>query len=140
MGMRIFLFAAFLAAFAPPATAFGQAYGLRSLRPVGLSSQVTGNDRKQLLHFRNDLGEQYLLYEESASAGGVREVAGLATYMSSTDHVCSIDLECKTKAFCTGDCKKFYYEVFNTSVSGGRAGRNECTIKAFSCNVPGSGP
>jgi hypothetical protein len=136
MALRwIYTFTAFaLFSLSGECVAFGQSYGLRNLRPIGLSSTTSGASRSQLLHFQNDLGDQYLLYEENTSAGGVREIAGLLPFLGHADYVCSIDLDCTTKAFCTGDCKKLYYEIFNTSAP---SGRNACTIKAFSCSQGG---
>jgi hypothetical protein len=108
-------------------------YGLRNLRPVGFTQKASANDRQQLFHFQNELGDHYFLYEENSSEGGVRELAGLVGFASNSGHLCSIDLDCQEKAFCSGDCKKLYYEFFNVPPP---VGRNSCKIRAFSCAVP----
>lgn len=136
MGMRILMRAFIVLLLGWSHLAFAQAYGLRNLRPEGLSQQLVTGARRQLLHFKNELGDHFLLYEENAAAGGVPEIAGLAHFLGNPSYVCSIDLDCRAKAFCTGDCRKLYYEIFNTAAP---AGRNSCTIKAFSCSQPGGG-
>ncbi len=139
MELRTLAWAFSLLAAASPA--FGQSYGLGNLRPLSLSQKMSGSNREALLHFENEQGEHYILYEENPAFGGVKEIASLVSFIGNSNHICSIDLDCQSKAFCTSGCKKLYYEVFNSAAP---SGRNSCAIKAFTCSVqnplPSSGP
>ena len=108
-------------------------YNLRNLRPVGLSGQNYGERRRELLQFTNEQGKQNLLYEELTSQPSVKEITRLAPFLASSRHTCSIDLECKAKAFCTDNCRSLYYELSNSPADPALADKSNCVLRAFSC-------
>lgn len=108
-------------------------YNLRNLRPVGLSGQSYGERRRELLQFTNEQGKQSILYEELSSQPTVKEITRLAPFLASSRHTCSIDLECKAKAFCTDNCRSLYYELSNSPADPALADKSNCVLRAFSC-------
>jgi hypothetical protein len=119
-----------------PATP-GVKYNLRNLKPVGLSEQYQGARNRELLQFTNEQGKQNILYEEATTLPTLKEINRLAPFMASSVHTCSIDLECKTKAFCTDNCRSLFYEVTNNPTDPSLAEKSNCVLRAFTCLTEG---
>jgi hypothetical protein len=116
-----------------------ETYFLRGLKPVGLSQQAAGNGIRQLLQFKNEQGSQNIVYEEIPAQPPVKEISLLAPFLASGVHTCSIDLECKARAFCANECRSLYYEVTNSPAEPSMVDKSNCLIRAFSC-VIGNAP
>jgi hypothetical protein len=44
---------------------------------------------------------------------------------------CSLQVDCRSKAFCTGKCNHMYYQVSNISIAGSDSDR--CNLVSFTC-------
>lgn len=120
------------AALAAPAQTI--TYELRDLKPSGITQFSPSSDIvRHLLEFRNEQGSHHIIYEELASAPPLRTVASLRELASSFGSSCSIDVECTSKAFCTGDCRNMYYETANAAGDTYAPDRNKCRVQYFSC-------
>lgn len=117
--------------------AIGVKYNLRNLKPVGLSEQYQGTRNRELLQFTNEQGKQNILYEEATSLPPLKEINRLAPFMASSVHTCSIDLDCKAKAFCTDNCRSLFYEVSNNPTDPALAEKSNCVLRAFTCLTEG---
>lgn len=115
----------------------GVKYNLRNLKPVGLSEQYQGTRNRELLQFTNEQGKQNILYEEATTVPTLKEINRLAPFMASSVHTCSIDLECKAKAFCTDNCRSLFYEVTNNPADASLADKSNCVLRAFTCLTEG---
>jgi hypothetical protein len=115
-------------------------YELRDLKPAGITQYSAGDTVvRQYLEFKNEQGSHSIIYEESSSAPPLRTVTGLRELARAWDSSCAIDLECSSKAFCTGDCRMMYYEVANTPGDSFAPDRNKCRVHYFSCEKSQSG-
>lgn len=118
----------------PPAAAIR--YNLNNLRPVGMAQyevKAVGALR-QYMRFQNEQGSHFIIYEEVSVAPPLREIAPLRQAMIDSDGVFSMEIECPTKAFCTGDCQHMYYETTNAPPTPGvniTNDRNRCAILSF---------
>lgn len=108
-------------------------YNLRNLKPVGMSGQNNGDRRRELLQFTNEQGKQNILYEEATAHPTLKEIVRLAPFLASATHTCSVDLECKAKAFCTDNCRSLYYELSNNPSDPALADKSNCVLQAFTC-------
>lgn len=114
-------------------------YELRDLRPAGFTQHVgVGDAVRQYFDFQNDQGGHHVIYEEVASAPPSRTVPALRQAAVSYESLCSMDLECTSKAFCTGDCKHMYYETANAPGDSLAPDRNKCRVLYFTCEKAGS--
>ena len=110
-------------------------YSLDNLKPVSLA-QYNVTDRpglRQFFQFQNEEGMHFIVYEEVKGIAGSRELDGIRVYMSQWDSACNLELVCKTKAFCTGDCRNMYYEMTNSPNDTVFPERNNCTLESFTC-------
>lgn len=129
---------------APAASAPKVIYNLRNLKPVGLSEITEGGRSRELLQFKNEQGKQNLLYEEVSNLAALKQINRLAPFMASTVHTCSIDLECREKAFCTDNCRSLFYELTNlpanTPATAANSDKNNCEMRGFTCVIEQDGP
>lgn len=109
-------------------------YELRDLKPAGITQYASGMDTvRQYLQFQNAQGNHHVIYEEVPSLPPARTVVGLRQMASAFDSLCSMDIECSSKAFCTGDCRSMYYETSNAPADPVNPDRSKCKILFFSC-------
>jgi hypothetical protein len=127
---------------APAAPPTGQAivYEIRELTPAGITQYSPGADSllRQYLEFRNSQGTHYVIYEEGGGAPPLRNVAAIREMARAPDSTCAIDIECSSKAFCTGDCRNMYYETSNLPGDALAPDRNKCKVTYFSCEPKAS--
>jgi hypothetical protein len=122
------------AAATAPAAPTPVTYELRDLKPTGITQYTAvGDIVRQYFDFQNEQGSHHVIYEEIPSAAPAHSVVGLRQMASSFESLCAMDIECSSKAFCTGDCKHMYYEVANAPGDAGAPDRNKCKIHFFSC-------
>lgn len=109
-----------------------QIYSLSGLRPGGFSQYnlTEAPGIRQYLRFQGSASMHYLIYEEQEGSAPRKDISNLRQAMNSGEQTsCDLELECDTKAFCTGDCRNFYYELRNVP----KAGRNQCVLRSFDC-------
>lgn len=127
---------------APPAAPASQAivHEIRELTPAGITQYSSGADSvlRQYLEFRNNQGTHYVIYEEGAGAPPLRNIAAIREMARAADSTCAIDIECSSKAFCTGDCRNMYYETSNLPGDALAPDRNKCKVTYFSCEPKAS--
>ena len=141
--MKVFFFFLLLAsASAEEPGSKGIHYVLKSVKPANLSQYkvVERPGFRQFLEFQNESGSHFLIYEEVSALPPMREIAGLRQFLGQWDTECNLELDCKTKAFCTGDCHNMYYEFTNAPGDPQFPERNNCNIDAFSCEKKGTVP
>ena len=85
---------------APPVT-----YALKSLHPQTLALYQAVGGTRHHLRFQNDQGVHSLVFEGNEAPTVVSMLQSTAGWNS----VCSMELECGVKAYCTGDCRGIYY-------------------------------
>jgi hypothetical protein len=108
-------------------------YELRNLHPHGMTQVQSGGDvLRQYLEFRNEQGSHHVVYEE-VSGSPVRSISALRQQVGSLNSICSMDIECTTKAFCLDGCRNMYYEVSNAAADNLSPERDNCRITFFSC-------
>jgi|GEM_PF-5651544 len=128
---------------APPAPAANPqaiVYELRNLKPAGITQYSTSSDSilRQYFEFKNEQGSHNIIYEELSGNPPLRTVTSLREISRDFESNCAIDIECSTKAFCTGDCKNMYYEVANAPGDTYAPERNKCRVQYFSCEKAGA--
>jgi hypothetical protein len=105
-------------------------------------SQYSAKDRaalREYFHFANELGSHRFIYEEAELKPPLQGIAGMRGVMGNSQMLCSVDLECKTKAFCTGRCQNMYYELSNFPDDPALVDRNSCRVLTLKCNkTPGA--
>ena len=124
---------------APPPTALQSVhYSLQGLKPLGISqySVPSRSAQREYIHFQNEQGNHYVIYEEAAGAPPVQAIKHFREVMGRWDMVCSLDMDCKAPAFCTGTCKNLYYETSNTPEDLELLDRNHCTLISYRCEKP----
>jgi len=121
----------------PASAAENQAitYELRELKPAGITQYSSAGESvvRQYFEFKNEQGSHNIIYEEIAGAAPLRTVTSLREIARAWESSCAIDIECASKAFCTGDCRSMYYEVANAPGDAYAPDRNKCKIQYFSC-------
>jgi hypothetical protein len=141
--LPVFLAAAFLiaAASALAADATPVHYSLKGLRPHGISQYAVRarTAQREYIHFENEQGNHYLIYEEAPGSPPTQAMKTFRAVMGSWDMVCSLELDCKQPAFCTGSCKNLYYETSNTPEDLGLLDRNHCSLSSYHCEKPPAG-
>lgn len=129
---------------APPAAPASQAiiYELRDLAPAGITQYSAASDTvlRQYLEFRNGQGTHNIIYEEVSGPGPLRNIAALREIARAWDSTCAIDIECSSKAFCTGECRNMYYETSNSPGDNISPDRNKCKVTYFSCEPKAAAP
>ena len=114
-------------------------YELRELHPAGFTQySASGEVIRQYFDFQNEQGTHHVIYEEVASAAPNRALLGLRQAAAAYDSVCSLDLECTAKAFCTADCRHLYYETANAPGDALSPDRNKCRVTFFACEKSGA--
>lgn len=131
--MKFFLLAAlFLAQAEAHANAY--VYELKNLSAGVASLYNTSYSQRHFLRFRNEQGVHTIIYEESPNEAPLKDVGHLLSAMKLG--TCTIELECKTKAFCTGgDCRSMYYEMTNAPLDLKFAPRDRCKLRSYSCST-----
>lgn len=126
----LFLFLALSSsAFANP-----HVYELKNLRAATSSLYNTAQSQRHFLRFQNEQGTHTVIYDESAASPPLKEIAHLLVAMKHS--TCTLELECKVKAFCTGaDCRNMYYEMTNAPQDLQFAPRDKCRLKSYSCGT-----
>lgn len=126
--------------FATETTATSVHYELHNLRPKSISQYDAADPGilRQYLHFENEQGNHTFIYDELGSVTPMREILNLRQIIGSWDSVCSVDLDCTAKAFCTGDCKNMYYELTNAPANPAASEKNRCQIHYLSCEKSNS--
>ena len=132
---------------APPAATAAPAaivYEIRELTPAGITQYASASDSvlRQYLEFKNGQGTHNIIYEEVTAAPPLRNVAALRELARAWNSTCAIDIECSSKAFCTGECRNMYYETSNAPGDNLSPDRAKCRVTYFSCEpkVPSSAP
>jgi len=113
-------------------------YTLHDLHPLGISHYgvPSRTATREYIHFHNEQGSHYLIYEELLSATPLAAVQHFRQVMGSWDMVCQLELDCRQPAFCTGGCRNHYYEVSNTPADPALADRNQCALSSYRCERP----
>ncbi len=119
----------------------GTQYSITGMRPAGISMYgvPSRNANREYLHFQNEVGGHRFIYEEIPGTPALASMASLRQVMGSAEMVCQIDLDCRTKAFCTGKCRNMYYEMSNTPDDPAMKDRNHCSVTAFKCQKGAGG-
>ncbi|HEY8279977.1 MAG TPA: hypothetical protein VIH99_10150, partial [Bdellovibrionota bacterium] len=124
---------------APAAAGTPLVYELRDLRPAGIIQYAgVGDVVRQYFQFHDAQSSHSVIYEEAPTAPAARGIMSLRQASTSYDSQCSLDIECSSKAFCTGDCKQMFYEVSNAPGDSLSPDRNKCKVLFFSCEKAGS--
>lgn len=114
-------------------------YELRDLRPTGFTQYTgVGEVVRQYFEFQNTEGTHHVVYEEVPSALPARTVAPLRQLANAFDSSCAMDIECSSKAFCTGECRHMYYEVANAPGDNLSPDRAKCKILYLTCEKGGA--
>ncbi len=110
-------------------------YELRDLTPVGITQYSSSSEAvlRQYLEFRNSQGTHNVIYEEVSGAPPLRNIGALRELARAWNSNCGIDIECRSKAFCTGECRNMYYETSNAPGDSLTPDRNKCRVTYFSC-------
>lgn len=128
----------------PPASPSSQAiiYELRDLVPAGITQYSSASETvfRQYLEFRNGQGTHNIIYEEVSGPAPLRNIAALREIARAWDSSCAIDIECSSKAFCTGECRNMYYETSNAPGDNISPDRNKCKVTYFSCEPKAAVP
>jgi hypothetical protein len=110
-------------------------YSITGMRPESVSQySVQGREaQREYLHFQNELGNHRFIYEEASASPPLSGINNLRQVMGNPEMVCQVDLNCKTPAFCSGNCRNMYYEMSNTPGDPSVQNRNHCTVTTFKC-------
>lgn len=121
-----------------PAANIPVKYFLRNLKASGISQYALTEKAglRLYLHFHNEQGHHYIVYEEATAAPQQREVNNLRQAMANPHQPFSLDIECAAKAFCTGECRNMYYEMSNQPGEYATTEQNRCEVKAFTNEMP----
>jgi len=96
-------------------------YVLKNLRPINISH--FSSPQRLHLRFENEQGNHSLIFPESPEKQSSNLLQAIAGWQS----ICTLEIECAAKAFCTGDCKNMYYEITNPLTE------KKCNLRSFTC-------
>lgn len=118
----------------PPPAPQAIEYELLGLKPAGVSQyNAPLLAFRQYLHFWNDEGSHFFIYEESPNLPPLKDLVNLREAMGASGVTCEVTVSCTPKAFCTGDCRNMYYEFSNSPASATSPGSSSCQLKSFTC-------
>lgn len=120
---------------APASTAI--VYEIRELTPSGVTQYSNESAIRQYFEFRNGQGTHNIIYEEVAANPPLRNITALRELAKAWDSTCAVDIECSSKAFCTGECRNMYYETSNAAGDALSPDRNKCKVTYISCEPKG---
>lgn len=115
-------------------------YRLNQLSFVGMSGKSTTPKMRLYIKFKKLQSTHTLIYEEDPSLGALREITSLLQAAAAPNTVCSLEMDCSVKAFCTNDCQAVYYEFTNQPAPAPidlKDSRNYCKLKSFDCTFNG---
>ncbi len=106
-------------------------YDLKGLKPTSASVHNTAAYRKRHLRFKNDQGSHIFVFEETKYETP-SELFFFQT-MNNWNSICSVELECSAKAFCTEDCRTMYYPVASTPPESPLP-PSKCRVRNLTCS------